>query len=90
MCAAACRVTHAFQGFNQISDLGASSLADALKINTCLTQLDLVSAGFGGGGGCGCWDVHVAKCGCVVGLQSECVFDLRGGVACGCCVVGMG
>ena len=50
MCAAAYRVTLALQGLSQISDLGASSLADALKTNTCLTQLDLVSAGFGRGG----------------------------------------
>jgi hypothetical protein len=57
VCAAACRVTHAFQGFNKISDLGASSLADALKRNTCLTQLDLVSGGFGRGG-----DVDVVMC----------------------------
>ena len=31
MCAAACRVTHALQGGNQISDGGASSLSEALK-----------------------------------------------------------
>ena len=57
MCAAACRVTHALQGGNQISDGGASSLSEALKFNTCLTRLDLVSAGCGRGG-----DVEVAMC----------------------------
>ncbi len=49
MYAAACRVTHALQGYNGIADLGASSLADALKINTCLRELRLVSAGSGRG-----------------------------------------
>ena len=57
MCAAACRVTHALQGHTQISDGGASSLSEALKFNTCLTVLRLVSAGCGRGG-----DVEVAMC----------------------------
>ena len=57
MFAAACRVTHALQGYNQISDGGASSLNEALKFNTCLTLLRLVSAGCGRGG-----DVEVAMC----------------------------
>ena len=76
MCAAACRVTHALQWNNQISDGGASSLSEALKFNTCLTVLWLVSAGCGRGG-----DVEVAMCMfghagvCVAGLHRECVFD---------------
>ena len=57
MCAAACRVTHALQWKNQISDGGASSLSEALKSNTCLRELNLVSAGCGRGG-----DVEVAMC----------------------------
>ena len=57
MFAAACRVTHALQGINQISDGGASSLSEALKFNTCLRELYLVSAGCGRGG-----DVEVAMC----------------------------
>ena len=80
MCAAACRVTHALQGGNQISDGGASSLSEALKLNTCLRELRLVSAGCGRGG-----DVEVAMCMfvhavvCVAGLHRECVFDCEGG-----------
>ena len=77
MCSAACRVTHALQGYNQISDGGASSLSEALKENTCLTVLRLVSAGCGRGG-----DVEVAMCMfghagcvCVAGLHRECAFD---------------
>ncbi len=63
MCAAACRVTHALQNSNQISDGGASLLSEALKINTCLRELDLVSAGCGRGG-----DVEVAMCALCRGL----------------------
>ncbi len=80
MCAAACRVTHALQGHNRISDGGASSLSDALKFNTCLRQLYLVSAGCGRRG-----DVEVAMrmfvpAGvCVAGLHRECVFDCERG-----------
>ena len=76
MCSAACRVTHALQNINQISDEGASSLSKALKFNTCLRELDLVSAGCGRGG-----DVEVAMCMfghagvCVAGLHRECAFD---------------
>ncbi len=62
VCAAACRVTHALQGHNRISDGGASSLSDALKFNTCLGVLNLVSAGCGKGGGFRGCDVHVAIC----------------------------
>jgi hypothetical protein len=40
---AACRVTHALQGANNVGDQGASALADSLKTNSCLTELDLVS-----------------------------------------------
>ncbi len=80
MCAAACRVTHALQDRNQISDGSASSLSDALKFNTCLTVLNLVSVGCGRRG-----DVEVAMrmfvpAGvCVAGLHRECVFDCEGG-----------
>ena len=42
---AACRVTHALQGDNQVGDLGTTALADSLKTNSCLTELDLVSEG---------------------------------------------
>ena len=76
MCAAACRLTHTHQGCNKISDGGTSSLSDALKFNTCLTSLVLVSAGCGRG-----VDVEVAMCMfghagvCVAGLHRECVFD---------------
>ena len=45
MCAAACRVTHAFQWGNSISDAGASLFDLALKTNPSLNRLDLVSAG---------------------------------------------
>ncbi len=44
MVSATCRVIHALQGSNNISDGGASSISFALKSNTCLTRLDLVSA----------------------------------------------
>ena len=47
---AACRVTHALQGNDQVGDLGATALADSLKTNSCLTSLDLVSEGSRGGG----------------------------------------
>ncbi len=50
-------MTHALQRDNKISDGGASSLSEALKFNTCLRELDLVSAGCGRGG-----DVEVAMC----------------------------
>ena len=50
-------MTHALQGYNQISDGGASSLSEALKFNTCLTRLSLVSAGCERGG-----NVEVAMC----------------------------
>ena len=50
-------MTHALQRNNQISDGGASSLSEALKFNTCLRELDLVSAGYGRGG-----EVEVAMC----------------------------
>ena len=50
-------MTHALQGGNKISDGGASSLSEALKFNTCLRELNLVSAGCGRGG-----DVEVAMC----------------------------
>ena len=42
---AACRVTHALQGINQVGDEGATALADSLKRNSCLTELYLVSEG---------------------------------------------
>ena len=42
---AACRVTHALQGGNQVGDQGATALAVSLKSNSCLTALDLVSEG---------------------------------------------
>ena len=42
---AACRVTHAPQWRNQVGDLGATALADSLKSNNCLTELDLVCEG---------------------------------------------
>ena len=38
-------MTHALQRNNKISDVGATALAAALKTNTCLRELDLVSAG---------------------------------------------
>ena len=38
-------MTHALQGGNEITDVGATALAAALKTNTCLTRLVLVSAG---------------------------------------------
>ena len=48
---AACRVTHALQRKNQVGAQGATALADSLKSNSCLTQLDLVSEGSRGCGG---------------------------------------
>ena len=51
LCGAACRVTHALQGVNQVGDLGATALADSLKTNSCLTELVLVSEGSRGGVG---------------------------------------
>jgi hypothetical protein len=42
---AACRVTHALQSGNQVGAQGATELADSLKTNNCLTELDLVSEG---------------------------------------------
>ena len=63
-------MTHALQGFNNLSDIGATALGDALKTNTCLRDLDLVSAGGarGGGGGAVVAAVMrgVATCGCVI------------------------
>ena len=47
VCAATCRVTHALQGGNNISDRGACLLADALKSSSCVTELVLVSWGRG-------------------------------------------
>ena len=73
-------MTHALQSSNKISDGGASSLSEALKFNTCLRELYLVSAGCGRGG-----NVEVAMCMfghagvCVAGLHRECVFDCEGG-----------
>ena len=43
LCCAACRVTHALQGGNQVGAQGAAALADSLKTNNCLTELNLVS-----------------------------------------------
>jgi len=40
-----CCVTHALQTANQISDVGARVLLELLESNTCLTELNLVSAG---------------------------------------------
>ncbi len=62
-------MTHAPQGGNEISDVGATALAAALKINTCLRELDLVSAGGArGGDGAAVAAVMrgVATCGCVI------------------------
>ena len=42
---AACRVTHSLQGINRVGAQGATALADSLKSNSCLTELDLVSEG---------------------------------------------
>ena len=59
----------AAEGGNTFSDVGATALARALKTNTCLRELDLVSAGGARGGG---WAVvaavmrGVATCGCVI------------------------
>ena len=43
-------MTHALQRVNEISDVGATALADVLKTNTCLRELHLVSAGGARGG----------------------------------------
>ena len=51
---AACRVTHALQGHNQVGDEGATALADSLKTNNCLTELNLVSEGSRGVWGRNC------------------------------------
>ena len=63
-------MTHAPQGGNEISDVGATALAAALKINTCLRELRLVSAGGARGGGVGAVVAAVmrgvATCGCVI------------------------
>ena len=63
-------MTHALQEDNKISDVGATALADALKTNTCLRELWLVSAGGarGGEGGAVVAAVmrRVATCGCVI------------------------
>ena len=62
-------MTHALQGSNEVTDVGATALAAALKTNTCLTRLDLVSAGGArGGGGAVVAAVMggVATCGCVI------------------------
>ena len=88
MCAAACRVTHALQSWNQISDGGASLLSEALKFNTCLRELDWVSAGCGRGGdveGAMCMFVHAGVCvllgcigsACLIVRGCSCVRGLR-------------
>ena len=63
-------MTHALQRFNEITDVGATALAAALKTNTCLRELDLVSAGGARGGGRGAVVAAVmrgvATCGCVI------------------------
>ena len=62
-------MTHALQGINKIADVGATALAAALKTNTCLTRLDLVSAGGARGGGRAVVAAvmrGVATCGCVI------------------------
>ena len=46
-------MTHALQFGNKVADVGATALAAALKTNTCLRELDLVSAGGARGGGGG-------------------------------------
>ena len=51
---AAFSLTHAFQGCNEISDKGAHLLIEVLNTNTCLLQLDLVSAEVVQVGGQGC------------------------------------
>ncbi len=62
-------MTHAPQRYNKITDAGATALAAALKINTCLRELYLVSAG-GARGGAGAVVAAVmrgvATCGCVI------------------------
>ncbi len=46
MCGATCRVTHALQGSSQVQGAVAYlALANSLKTNTCLTELELVSEG---------------------------------------------
>ena len=63
-------MTHALQWLNKITDAGATALAAALKTNTCLRELDLVSAGGARGARGGVAVVAavmrgVATCGCV-------------------------
>jgi hypothetical protein len=45
LCGAACRVTLAFQRGNNVSDKGATALAESLKTNYRLLELHLVSEG---------------------------------------------
>ena len=45
VCAATCRVTHALQYWNNVSDRGAFALAEAMKSSSCVTELVLVSWG---------------------------------------------
>ena len=62
-------MTHALQDYNKITDVGATALAAALKTNTSLRELGLVSAGGArGGGGAVVAAVMrgVATCGCVI------------------------
>ena len=62
-------MTHALQRSNKITDVGATALAAALQTNTCLRELDLVSAGGArGGDGAAVAAVMrgVATCGCVI------------------------
>ncbi len=62
MCGATCRVTHALQWQNKVGDQGAAALADSLKTNNCLTELNLVSEGSRGEGGCSVRLVFVLGC----------------------------
>jgi len=87
-------VTHALQGYNKITDVGTTALAAALKINTCLRELWLVSAGGAkGGGGAVVAAVMRGVARLVVvllGVYSEGVVELRGGVeGAGCGVMMM-
>ena len=63
-------MTHALQRGNKVTDVGATALAAALKTNTCLTLLYLVSAGgargVGGGAVVAAVMRGVATCGCVI------------------------
>ena len=47
VCAATCRVTHALQRCNNVSERGAFALAEAMKSSSCVTELVLVSWGRG-------------------------------------------